>query len=137
MKSSGEYQQIVEHNLIKSGLNTTDIDRLRFLRQQRGNVDKALMSLAAHTEWIVGDEGSEMIMSKYRQEFDAAPARTGVGRREVSRGRSGSARSRPSKQQSRDHGIVIHHDRQGAEKRTQKKLRRTRWKRTCAYMTGI
>ena len=52
MKSSGEYQQIVEHNLIKSGLYTTDIDRLRFLRQQRGNVDKALMSLAAHTEWI-------------------------------------------------------------------------------------
>lgn len=53
--------------------STTDIDRLRFLRQQRGNVEKAITSMADHLSWREESvHGAEAIKSKYRQEFEGS-----------------------------------------------------------------
>lgn len=54
-------------------MESTDIDRLRFLRQQRGNVEKAADSLIEHARWRESEHGSEGIMrSHLREQFDVS-----------------------------------------------------------------
>ena len=63
---------LLAQNLRSHSLNGeyTDIDRLRFLRQQRGDVEKAVDSLIKHTKWRESEHGTNSIMANYREQFE-------------------------------------------------------------------
>ena len=49
---------------------STDIEKLRFLRQANGNAKKAVDGMIAHSNWRTSPNGAETIMREYKDEFE-------------------------------------------------------------------